>query len=373
MERIENLLRLKLAGGIGNTLARRLLDTFGSVETIFGASEKELASVSGMNATRLQALRRVPEMDPRPELERAAEAGVTLLAIDDPAYPQALKQTFDPPFLLYVKGEIKPADSRAVGMVGTRRASRYGLDQAQRIAADLGRAGMTVISGLARGIDSSAHRGALAARGRTLAVLGCGLGKVYPPENRDLAAEIVNRGAVLSEFMLEESPRREYFPQRNRIIAGLSLGVLVVEAPSRSGALITARQATEMGREVFVMPGRIDVDQAEGCHQLIREGALLIRGAGDILEELRQPQTQATLPFRPAAAAESPPPANPETNLNEKEHLIYGALDGEPVHIDELCVRTDLPVHEISATLMILELRRLVRQHPGKFFSRHTG
>lgn len=389
MERVENLLRFALAPGIGCVIFHRLIEAFGTTDGILGAKEDEVAKIEGVRPSHLAALRLAREIDPRPEMERVAAQGITLLAYDDPRYPRALRTIYDPPFLLYLRGELQPVDDLALAIVGTRYASRYGREQAERFADLLARAGFTIVSGLARGIDTSAHRGALGAGGRTLAVLGCGLGHFYPPENRDLGLEITERGAILSEFPMDVEPSRETFPRRNRIIAGLAQGVLVVEAPERSGALITARYALEMGREVFAIPGRIDQPESEGCHQLIREGATLVRRVDDILEELgpvvetlRQRLASANA-LPPAQVLHSPTPPSssrvpPEAISSSArpsaapsstmEATILQVLTKEPIHIDHLCEATGIPMKDLSSTLLFLELKRAVKQLPGKFF-----
>lgn len=419
IERVENLVRIALAPGIGCVTVNRLLRRFGTSEAILGASEDDLKQVSGVTRAHLEALREARRIDPRPELDRASEQNVRLISYDDPAFPAILLETFDPPFLLYVKGKLDRRDNLAVGIVGTRMASRYGRDQAERFAGGLALAGYTVVSGLARGIDTFAHRGALGAGGRTIAVVGCGLSHVYPPENRDLQAEICASGAVVSEFPLDLAPSRDTFPRRNRIIAGMSLGTLVIEAPTRSGALITAKQALELGREVFAVPGRIDQENACGCHNLIREGAVLVRNLEDILDDLPAAAGEAVSEIARAAAdreeqptdilvragilpppvtapahntdleddellpqeppkrgkkiAQSPTDATPQPVQtpppgNKENLILQGLAGGEPVHIDELCAQLDLKISEVSATLLILELKGKVAQQPGKFF-----
>lgn len=429
VERVENLVRLLLAPGVGCVTVNRLLRHFGTSEKILGASEATLAQVAGVNKAHLRAIAEASRIDPRPELELAAARGVRLLAYDDPAFPKPLLESADPPFLLYVKGSLRPSDTSSVGVVGTRQASRYGREQAERFGAGLARAGYAVISGLARGIDTYAHRGALASGGRTIAVVGCGLEHIYPPENRDLYMEIAATGAIVSEFPLELAPSRDTFPRRNRIIAGMSLGVLVVEAPVRSGALITAQQALELGREVFAIPGRIDQESSAGCHALLRSGATLVRDMADLLEGLRPvddmiPEAQESLftcedgvadtpPFAAVPCADSPDRVSAGVGVAEertagrtvccsdsaggrgaravgraggsaaartlaasggteqllqKEEAILRELGREPVHIDELCARLPMSVAEISATLMILELKGKAVQDAGKFY-----
>lgn len=417
VERVENLVRLLLAPGIGCVTVNRLLRQFGTSEKILGASATMLQTVPGVNKAHLKAVLEAAAIDPRPELDLAASRGVQLIAYDDPAFPPALLESADPPFLLYVKGSIQACDASAIGIVGTRQASRYGREQAERFSSGLVRAGYTVISGLARGIDTYAHRGALCAGGRTIAVVGCGLEHIYPPENRDLFSEIAATGAVVSEFPMDVAPTRDTFPRRNRIIAGMSLGVLVVEAPERSGALITAHQALELGREVFAIPGRIDQESCSGCHALIRGGAVLVSELSHILRELRAPaescaelvlrnglfaggqtagafgedlgsptQSDQTMTAHAPQSTRKERLATPAvrqthsgfgmadgaagSGINSKEATVLAVLEREPQHIDDICARVELGVGEVSATLMILELQGRVAQSPGKFFNR---
>ncbi len=383
MERIENLVRLTLAEGIGPVTISRLLERFGNIDMVFGAGDDELLSVERVRRSHVRAIREAEGIDPRPEIEAALDMGVSLVAYDDPAYPEALRATYDPPVMLYVRGEIRPDDNIGIAVVGTRRASHYGREQAERFGVLLGRAGFTVVSGLARGVDSFAHRGALESGGRTFAILGSGLKHVYPAENRDLAAEISSQGAVISEFPLDMQPTRENFPRRNRIVAGMSLGVLVIEAPERSGALITARLAAEMSRELFVVPGRIDHDNAAGCHRLIREGAVLVRNLDDIMQELGPVPDELAARVREGASlapafadnanggkSEMPNVTGSAAAATGAEARILSALDREPIHIDHICASTGLPVSKVSSALMMLELKRMVQQQPGKFFVR---
>lgn len=373
MERVENLIRLLLARGVGAVTIHRLLQHFGNADAVLGANESQWQAVAGVKKQHISGLHEAVDIDPRPELQKAADAGVTVIAYDDPQYPAPLREIYDPPCLLYVRGETLPSDAVGTAIVGTRRASRYGREQAERFGGQLARTGFCVVSGLARGIDTFAHRGALSAGGRTIAVIGCGMSHMYPPENRDLATEIAGQGAVITEFPMDTQPEASNFPRRNRIIAGLSLGVLVVEAPTRSGALITARLATEMGREVFAIPGRIDQDVSSGCHAILRDGATLVRNIDDILAEYGPVADSIAGGLKTSASrstvedAENTPLPHP---ADDKEAKILAALSSEPTHIDHVCAATGLPVHQVSSTLMMLELKRQVRQEPGKFFVR---
>ena len=263
---------------------------------------------------------------------------------------------------MFVRGEFVPSDGVAVAIVGTRHATQYGIAQADRLAAGLARCGYTIVSGLARGIDAAAHRGALKAGGRTLAILGSGVLNVYPPEHESLANEVIARGALISENPPRSPPLSGAFPQRNRIITGLSLGVIVVEASERSGALISARHAMEQGRDVFAVPGRVDSRTSRGCHRLIRDGAKLVETIDDVLEELGPLATPTPI----ASDETSPPIRHPgELQLNEPEKAVLAAIDDEPVTIDNVISTSGLPVQNVLSTLSVLEMRRLVRRLGG--------
>ena len=299
------------------------------------------------------------ELDVESELVRCREHNIAVIVEPDEGYPSRLKEIPDPPGVLFVRGNIVPADGLAVAIVGTRHATHYGLAQAERLAGGLSRAGYTIISGLARGIDAAAHRGALKAGGRTLAVLGSGVLNVYPPEHADLAAEITLRGAVLSENPPLSPPLAGAFPQRNRIVTGLSLGVIVVEAADRSGALISARHAMEQGRDVFAVPGRVDSRTSRGCHRLIRDGAKLVESVDDVLEELGPLAT----PTPREDGREVRHPA--ELQLNEPEQTVLGAVTDEPTSIDDLVVASGLAVHNVLSTISVLEMKRLIKRVSG--------
>ncbi|HEX6987510.1 MAG TPA: DNA-processing protein DprA, partial [Planctomycetaceae bacterium] len=272
-------LRLHLVPGVGPRTTQVLLEAFGSAGRVLAAGEAELRGVEGVGPKLAKAIRAARDSgEAERELARCRELGATLLARGTPGYPHLLSTIPDAPAVLYVRGTLAPRDEIAVAIVGSRRCTYYGLSQAERLAGGLARAGVTVVSGLAKGIDAAAHRGALAAGGRTLAVTATGLETVYPPGHEGLAAEVAAAGAVLTEFRLSQKPLAGLFPQRNRVISGLSLGVIVVEASRKSGALHTARHATEQNRDVFALPGRVDSAASEGCHDLIRDGAALIRG-----------------------------------------------------------------------------------------------
>ena len=342
--------------------AKRLQERFGSLDRALVARTADLRSVQGIGEELAPKLANwESSVDVKGERARVEELGLKVVTQADAAYPPALKEIYDPPLCLYIKGNIPATWPRGIGVVGSRETSHYGLENAKKLGYQLAYAGVPVISGLARGIDTAAHLGALAAKGTTWAVLGCGLDKMYPPENDALAAKIVESGGCLiSELPLGTSPDKSTFPMRNRIVSGLSFGVLVIEAGRQSGALITARQALEQGRQVFAVPGRIDNPQAQGCHQLIKDGAKLVEGVEDVLGELEflfPPETVATP--RPLPA-----------NLTPEEEKIYGAIALDETPIDAITASTGLTSGTVSSALLRLEMRRLVKQLPGKVFVR---
>lgn len=356
-EALADALRLALVSGVGPRLRKALLDAFGTAGDVFAAAPSDLRNVPGIGveiARRIAAAK--DEIDVQAEIDICAANHIRILTDHDEDYPRALREIHDPPAILFVRGQILPQDALAVAIVGSRHATHYGITQAERLAGGLARAGLTITSGLARGIDGAAHRGALAAGGRTLAVLGSGLLNLYPPEHAELADEIVARGAVISELPAGSPPLSGAFPQRNRIITGLSLGVLVVEASTRSGALISARHAMEQGREVFAVPGRIDSRMSHGCHRLIRDGAKLVETIDDVLEELGP----LVAPAQSAAGVEVHQPA--ELLLNEIEQQVLAAIRIDATSIDEIIAACGLETGQVLATISVLEMRHLVRR-----------
>ena len=360
--------RLHLTPGVGPRLYAAMVEHFGSARAAAEASAPALREVPGIGretASRIQD--GLAEAEPQTELDRAADVGVRILVRGEPAYPPGVGYLTAAPPVLYVKGTIEPEDAQAVTLVGTRRCSLYGSDQAERLAGGLARAGFTVVSGLARGIDSAAHRGALAAGGRTLAVLGNGLGTVYPPENARLADAVTECGALLSEFPMTTGPTAENFPRRNRILAALALGTVVIEAGPRSGALITARFANELGKDVFAVPNRVDAPGAAGVHALLRDGAILVESVTDILDAF--PDLAV-----PAGAAEADPAHGAtlalKANLSAEEARLLEVLDGDPTDTDALAAGTGLDAARVSGALTLLELKGLVRALPGGRFVR---
>ncbi len=362
----EKLAWLALRGitGVGPVLFQRLTETLGSPAQVFQAPERELRAVRGVSAALAEAILGFRDWDRVEErLARLKAYGAEMLTLDDPQYPVRLKEIPFPPPLIFVKGEIKPEDALALAMVGTRGASYHGKQTCRSLAKELARRGVTVVSGLARGIDTAAHQGALEGGGRTLAVLGCGLDVVYPPENRELYARIPASGALVTEYPLGTPPEAHNFPRRNRLISGLSLGVLVVEAALRSGALITARCAMDQGREVLAVPGPVNAPTSQGPHQLIQEGAKLVQNVDDILAEL--PKTGAPVKKKVAVPDE---PFGPRPVLFRVDDPLLPFLGAEPLQLEELVQACRLPAPEVMSRLTLLELQGLVRELPGKCF-----
>ena len=364
-QQLRHYLLLSMIPGVGPRIRQALLARFYSPEGILAAPMDRLRQVPGVGAKLARAITFAEKnADVDVQLELCRENAIQILPDYDDAYPPALKEIDDPPGLLFVRGSLSPADRLAVAIVGTRHATHYGLRQAERLAGGLARAGITVVSGLARGIDASAHRGALAAGGRTVAVLGSGVLNIYPPEHDTLAEEVLERGALLSESPPRSAPRVGSFPQRNRIISGLSLGAVIVEAGARSGALITARLAAEQNREVFAVPGRVDDRSAQGCHRLLRDGAALVESVDDILEHLGPlahpaPKDDGTEIRHPA-----------ELQLNDLEQKVLAAIGNDSTSVDQLVAETGLPVSRILSTLSVLEMRHLIRRITGTTVAR---
>ncbi len=356
---------LALTPGIGPINYRLLVDALGSPRQVLTAAPDVLRKVPGIGVKLTRALVTAPaSVDIAAELQRCGQHGLELLPLDHPGYPRRLLDIPDAPALLYCRGQMEPSDELAIAIVGTRHATPYGIRQAERLAGGLALAGFTVVSGMARGIDAAAHRGALATGGRTIAVLGSGLLNLYPPEHAGLSLEIAAQGAVLSEYPTRQSPKSGAFPQRNRIITGLSVGVIVIEAADRSGALISARHAGEQGREVFAVPGPIDSRMSSGTHQLIRDGATLVTSVDDVLEGLGPMAAPVMLPGCGDTALQ--PLHHPaELQLNDQERRVLQAIQVQPTEIDDIVVDCGLPVHRVLATVSVLEMRHLVRRVSG--------
>jgi len=356
--------RLGMAAGIGPVLFRQLVTHFGTPGRVLRASCAELRGLPGIDAKRAEAIRQAAQTPlAKGWQDHLKELRTTVRTYRDRAYPQRLLSIYDYPPVLYLRGTIQPIDELAVAVVGSRRASPYGLRVTRRLVAGLIRRGVTVVSGLARGIDTEAHRAALECGGRTLAVLGSGVDVIYPRENRALADRIIDRGAIVSEFAPGTTPEPGFFPRRNRIISGLSLGVVIVEAHRRSGALITARFAADQGREVYAVPGPIDHPGSLGPHRLIQDGAKLVTGVEDIFEEIPQLRQAADEPKKGTGG-------HPEVILTPPEGQLFEALTDDPAAVDELIGRLRWEPSRLLAVLFSLEVKGLVRQLAGKRFIR---
>jgi DNA processing protein len=354
------LLQLLVVPGIGPARVRALVGHLRSTEAVLSAPVHTLCQVEGIERTLAENIRHATNAAiAQQQIELAERHGCRLLTFWDADFPTILKKIYDPPVLLFVKGDLRANDETAIAIVGTRAPTEYGKLTAERLAAAFISRRMTIISGLARGIDTVAHQTAIKSGGRTIAVLGSGLDIIYPPENHRLAQEIARRGALISEYFFGAKPDAVNFPRRNRIISGLACGVLVVEAGEESGALITAQTALEQGREVFAVPGSIFSPKSLGPHRLIQDGAKLVMSIDDILSEL--PQQLDIFDERKAAEP-------PVVNLTETEQKVMASLSHEPVHIDSLARQTGLPTAQLLAALLELEFKNVVKQLPGKFF-----
>ena len=362
MNATEACIALNMLPTVGSVRLRKLLEVFKEPQQVLAAKRGELRKVEGIgNEVADQIANWESTIDLAGELKRVRDFGASVITHDLPSYPGPLREIHAPPIVLYVWGDLQERDHHAIGVIGARRTTHYGTESAKKLAYQLAYAGLTVISGLARGIDTAAHQGALAAKGRTIAVIGAGLAKLFPPENAALAEKIrAGNGAIVSEFSMEIEPDRQTFPMRNRIISGWSHGVLVVEAGLNSGALITAAQALEQGRSVYAVPGNINAPSAMGSNRLIQQGAKLVMDASDILEDLQilLPETKPS----PEAAPRALPP------LSDEERRVYDAIDATETSIDNIAARSELPSAAVSSTLLQLELKRLVKQSPGKYF-----
>lgn len=361
----EALVALNMLPKIGPVRVRRLLEAFGeNPASILGAPKDRLMRVDSIGEETAKILHAWQDhADPLTEIREAAERGISIVTQDDDDYPAPLREAYDPPLLLYVWGKLEPRDKHAISIVGSRRATHYGMQATKKLSYQIAQAGFTIISGLARGIDTAAHEAAVAAGGRTIAVLGSGLAKLFPPENLALAEKIASGfGAVVSEFPLHTSPDKQTFPMRNRIVAAWARAVLVVECPAWSGSLITANLASEYGKPIFAVPGPIDKPTSAGCNQLIRDGATLVAEASHLLDDLGE------LPFARTASVAEPTAEIPE--LPEEEAAVFAAVTMDESPVDLIIERSGLPAHVVTATLMKLEMRRLVRAFPGFRYAR---
>lgn len=361
MNTLEALVSLNLIPQIGSARLENLLKYFYKPEAIFKASQKELSAVVGE-----QLGERIVSFDLRrlgKDLVLARKSGLKIITLFDRDYPQALKEIPGCPIVLYVLGNIIADDSLAIGIVGSRRASLYGLSNAEKFAAELGAQGVTIVSGMARGVDTYAHRGALKVNGRTIAVMGSGFSHIYPPENEGLTKKISSCGAVISEFPMDTEPLPMNFPRRNRLISGLSLGILITEAAKNSGALITADFALEQGREVFALPGRIDSNGSTGANTLLKQGAKLVTCCQDILEELNLIKTETKKQDNLVEKRDAVP--------EEDEGALYNCIGTQAVAIDDLIEKTSLSSSQVLSLILKLQFKKLIKELPGKQFMRN--
>jgi len=373
MKNIQNLILLNTIEEFGFKKLEALLNVFQSTSGILKAKKSELLATGGVNENLAEKIVNLDKEKLSKELRLMEEAGISAISIFDDEYPNNLKNIYSPPIILYVKGEIKPEDADAVAIVGTRRPSYYGMSTCEKLASQLASKGITVISGLARGIDTMAHKGAIR-EGRTIAVLGSGLNYMYPPENKKLAGEICQRGAVISEFPMNMFPNKLNFPRRNRVISGLSLGVVVVEAAGKSGSLITANFALEQNRDIFAVPGQAASRTSAGSNSLIKQGAKLVENADDIISEIENNLRYANVTVQKERANsvkqknDKPKIADDAMILNEDEKKIKKFLSYEPTYIDELAKKSDMDVTKTGSLLLSLELKKFIKELPGKNF-----
>jgi DNA processing protein len=360
MGHLEEWLTLYFTPGLGTAGCKKLVDWFGSPERALKASRKELSELKGLREKGLDSLRDAePRRAAEMELRRAHGLGLTIICLDDQEYPEWLRHIPNQPVILYIKGDPTALAEPGISIVGSRAASSYGLQMAETLARQLASQGITVISGLAQGIDSAAHRGALKGGGRTVGVLGCGLDLIYPPENRDLFEIIPTSGALVSEYPLGTRPDGFRFPARNRIISGLSRGVVVVEASMKSGSLITAELALEQGREVFAVPGRADSLKSAGCHHLLQQGAKLVISAADIVGEFGAMQSAPIAAVPQLATSQA-------AELSAEEQTIMSGLEIYPKTIDEVINACGLPVEQVNELLLMLEIKGYCEVLPGR-------
>ena len=364
MEPVEALVALNLIEHVGPVRVRQLLEHFVDAPAILRASRQQLLQVRGIGEDTAEAIANWEKtIDLGAELKCITDFGCRIVSQADPEYPELLRQIYDPPVVLYVKGELLARDKNSVAMVGSRMTTHYGIEIARKLAYQLAYVGVTVVSGGARGIDTAAHQGALSGKGRTIAILGTGINLVTPPENARLFEQIAASGAILTQFPFNRHGDKQSFPIRNRLVAGMTLGTVVVEANLTSGALITANFANEYDRQVFAVPGRIDSPRSKGCHDLIKKGAKLCEGAEDILSEFEYLFPPSNRPPSPTETG-----TLPALELSPNEQKVFGTLGNEEISIDDVIRRSSLPSSAASVALLSLEMKRLIRQLPGKMF-----
>jgi DNA processing protein len=368
MDSREALIALNMVDGVGPVRVRLLVEHFGDPAKILSASTSQLEKIHGIGPELARAITSWENnVDLSGELRRIKEFGCHVVVQTDENYPEMLRQIYDPPVVLYVKGSLLPKDKNGIAMVGSRLTTHYGVETARKLAYQLAYIGVTVVSGGARGIDTAAHQGALNAKGRTIAVLGTGINLIFPAENAELFERIAVQGAVITQFPFNRKADKQTFPIRNRIVAGMTLGTVVVEANLTSGALITAGMAIENGRQVFAVPGRIDSPRSKGCHDLIKKGAKLCEGAEDILSEF-----EYLFPASKQRSILNEADAMPAFTLSENEQAVYDTLSESESAIDEVIRRAGLPPSAVSVALLGLEMKRLIRQLPGKLFVKNV-
>lgn len=352
-------LRLSLSSGIGPIRVRQLRNHFGGLAATLAAPLSQLRQVQGIGNKLALLVQSAGQIEIERELDHCLENQIDILTPQCETFPPLLSQIPDPPTMLFVRGGILPRDELSVAVVGTRRPTRYGLKQAERFGYELAKAGFTVVSGLARGVDAAAHKGAIRAGGRTIAFLGGGVSNIYPPEHVQLAEDVTAQGALISESAPLTSPLAGAFPQRNRLITGMSLGVIIIEAAIRSGALISARMAMEQNREVFALPGQIDNPVALGCLRLIGDGATMVTSVDDVIEQIGPLH-------RPAEVGPGETVRNgAELQLNDRERTVLQAIETAPTMIDQIVAESGIPVHQVLSTVSVLEIKRLVQRING--------
>ena len=368
MDSREAFIALNMIEGVGPVRARSLLEHFGGAPEILRAAKTELLRVRNIGDDTAENISNWEKsVDLAGELKRIQDFGCHVLISADENYPAALREIYDPPLVLYVKGELTAKDKNSVALVGSRQTTHYGIETARKLAYQLAYVGVTVASGGARGIDTAAHQGALSAKGRTIAVLGTGINLIFPTENAELFERIAANGAVITQFPFNRPADKQSFPIRNRIVAGMTLGTVVVEANLSSGALITANFATEYGRQIFAVPGRIDSPRSKGCHELIKKGAKLCEGAEDILSEFEYLFPTSNRPATPNETG-----VLPALELSANEQKVFDVLKtDDEMTPDEIIRASGLPSSAVSVTLLSLEMKRVVRQLPGKLFVRN--
>jgi DNA processing protein len=362
----EALVALNMIPNVGPVRYRQLIEFFREPEAIFAASKAELVRIPGINEVTAESIHSwEKQIDLSGELKRITDFGCSIVTQQDENYPELLRQIYDPPILLYVKGLLSPRDKNSVALVGSRMTTAYGTNTARKLAYQLAFMGITVISGGARGIDTAAHQGALSAKGRTIAVLGTGISQVFPPENAALFEKIAANGALITQFPFNRPPDKQTFPIRNRIVAGMTLGTVVVEANLTSGALITANFAVENGRQIFAVPGQIDSPRSKGCHDLIKKGAKLCEGAEDIVTEF-----EYLFPTSNKLGSPTETGGLPGLTLTDNEKLVYDAMASTENFVDDLIEKTGLPASAVSVALLTLEMKKLISQLPGRVLVR---